>query len=51
MKSILDRSFKYVPAAQTDVAKTFKRIIAQQKAEAEALKALSKVTQMRKAAK
>lgn len=50
MKSILDRSFKYVPAAQTDVAKTFKRIIAQQKAEAEAAKS-SKVTPMRKAVK
>ncbi len=25
MKSILDRSFKYVPAAKTNLAKTFKR--------------------------
>lgn len=26
MKSILDRSFKYVPAASTDIAATFRRI-------------------------
>lgn len=33
MSRILDRNFKYVPAAKTDVAKTFARIRAQQKAE------------------
>lgn len=26
MKSILDRSFKYTPAAKTDIRKTFERI-------------------------
>jgi hypothetical protein len=26
MKSILDRSFRYVPSVQTDVRKTFERI-------------------------
>lgn len=33
--NILDRRFKYTPAAQTDVSKTFKRIRAEQKAKAE----------------
>lgn len=35
MKSILHKSFRYVPAAQTDIAKTFKRILAEQKKNAE----------------
>lgn len=26
MKSILDRSFKYVPACSTDIRKTFERV-------------------------
>jgi len=26
MKSILDKSFRYIPAAQTDISKTFARI-------------------------
>lgn len=34
MKSILDPSFKYVPAAQTDIAKTFARLKAEEKAKA-----------------
>lgn len=32
MKSLLDRSFKYVPAASTDIRRTFARIRAEQKA-------------------
>ena len=35
MKSILDRTFKYVPAAKTDVAATFARIRREQRARAE----------------
>ena len=31
MKSILDRNFKYVPAAKTDIRKLFKRIERQRK--------------------
>ena len=49
MKSILDRTFKYTPAAQTDISKTFKRIQAQMKAEKEAQQ--PKVTQLKRAAK
>lgn len=30
--NILDKRFKYVPAAKTDIAKTFKRILAEKKA-------------------
>lgn len=26
MKSIFDRSFRYVPAAETDISKTFSRV-------------------------
>lgn len=33
--NILDRRFKYVPAAKTDVRKTFARVRAEQKAKAE----------------
>ncbi len=33
MKSILDPSFKYVPAAKSDIAKTFKRILDRQRKE------------------
>jgi hypothetical protein len=43
MKSILDRSFQYTPAAQTDLRRTFKRVREEQKkrerAEAERLAA------------
>ena len=35
MKSILDRTFRYVPAAKTDVAETFRRIRRENKALAE----------------
>lgn len=35
MKSILDKSFRYVPAAATDVAKTFARVRRQQQHERE----------------
>ena len=35
MKSILDPTFRYVPAAKTDVAATFARIRREQKAQAE----------------
>lgn len=35
MKSILDKTFKYVKAANTDISKTFKRIQAEQKRNAE----------------
>jgi hypothetical protein len=31
-KSILDRSFQYTPSAQTDLAKTFRRIQREQRA-------------------
>ncbi len=33
--NILDKRFKYVPAAQTDISKLFKRVRAEQKAKAE----------------
>ncbi len=33
MKSILDRSFQYVPAAETDLKKTFARLRREQRAE------------------
>ena len=50
MKSILDRTFRYVPAAKTDVAKTIRRELARLKAEAEAREANAKnVTPMKKA--
>lgn len=48
MKSILDRSFKYTPAAQTDIAKTFRRIQAQMKADAQKK---PNVTPLKRAAK
>jgi hypothetical protein len=38
-KSILDPSFKYVPAACTDVGATFRRIRAAQKQAAESVRA------------
>lgn len=38
MKSILDKSFRYVPAASTDVRKTFARIRREQAAASEAVK-------------
>jgi len=40
MKSILDRSFKYVPSHETDIRRTFERAL--QKREAQAV--TSKVT-------
>jgi hypothetical protein len=36
MRSILDPTFKYVPASHTNIAETFKRIRREQKAQAEA---------------
>jgi len=42
MKSILDRTFRYVPAAKTDVGKTIRRELARIKAEAEAREANAK---------
>lgn len=45
-----DRKRKYIPAAETDVAKTIKRELARLKAIAEAERE-SKVTPMRKVAK
>ena len=33
--NILDKRFKYIPAAQTDISKLFKRVRAEQKAQAE----------------
>jgi len=41
MKSILDRSFKYTPAAKTDISRLFKRIRREQ--EQNAKEAQSKV--------
>lgn len=35
MSRIFDKAFKYVPAAKTNVAATFRRIRAEQKAKAE----------------
>ena len=35
MKRILDKSFRYVPAAKTDIRRTFKRIRDQQRKEKE----------------
>lgn len=35
MKRITDKEFKYVPASKTDIRKTFARIRAEQKKEAE----------------
>jgi hypothetical protein len=32
MKSILDRAFRYTPAASTDIRETFRRIKAEQEA-------------------
>lgn len=39
MSRILDKSFRYVPAAHSDIRKTFKRIIGEQKRAAEQAKA------------
>ena len=48
MKSILDKGFKYVPAAKTDIRKLFRKIIAERKEQA----AKSNVSQIqRKVAK
>ena len=42
-KRLLDRTFKYTRASETDVAATFRRIKRQQKQEAEAAKALKQL--------
>jgi hypothetical protein len=47
MKSILDRSFKYVPSHATDIRKTFERAQAQR----EARESASKVLQLNPARK
>jgi hypothetical protein len=36
MKSILDRSFKYVPSHETDIRRTFERALQQREAKAAA---------------
>jgi hypothetical protein len=46
MKSILDRSFRYVPAARTDIKRTFERIRREQR-EAEAQRKI-KVTELKR---
>lgn len=52
MKSILDPSFRYVPAAKTDVAKTFRRVrreLAEQAAAAASnVKPIVPITQRKK---
>lgn len=49
--SLLNPAFKYVPASKTDIRKTFARIRAQQKREAEAqVKPTRGVTPLRKGA-
>jgi len=45
MKSILDRNFKYVPAAKTDLKKTFARL---RKEQAERDKTRAEVVQMKR---
>lgn len=37
MKSILDKTFKYTPAVETDLRKTFARVRREQKAAADSL--------------
>lgn len=39
MKSLLDPTFRYTPAAATDIRKTFARIAREQKAESDRRKA------------
>jgi plasmid stabilization system protein ParE len=50
MKSILDPSFRYTPAAQTDLRETFARVKKEQeeKARMEAEQRLDKVIRMRR---
>ena len=48
MKRILDKSFRYVPAAATDIRKTFQRIRAEQRKNAE--EAQAKVQPLKKVA-
>lgn len=43
MKSILDPTFHYVPAAQTDLKKTFARIRREQRAASERAKQIERV--------
>lgn len=55
MKSLLDRSFEYVPAAKTNLKKTFARIRREQRAKeaqdnANAREAFEKVQQLYKTA-
>ncbi len=45
MKSILDRTFQYVPSAQTDLRKTFKRLRREQRdAQAASVRASAEAT-------
>ena len=53
MKSIFDRTFKYTPSHQTDVAKTIARVRREQKAKEEAeaqhkIETASKVRQIKR---
>jgi hypothetical protein len=50
MKSILDKTFQYTPAAQTDLKETFRRVRKEQeeKARLEAEQRLDKVIRMRR---
>lgn len=50
MSRILDRKFKYVPAARTNIAKTFARIRREQ-AEKDRAEREAKVQQIRKVAR
>lgn len=50
VKSILDRSFRYVPAAQTDIRRTFERIKREQRANAAEAKTKVKPIKERKQA-
>lgn len=47
MKRIFDPDFKYVPAAQTDIRKTFERIKRQQREAEKVVEAQPKVWRLR----